>query len=546
MEIKGKDFVFKLFEAEGVKYVFGNPGSTEIPFLDQFSLYPGTKFVLALHESIAVSMADGYARASGKPGVACVHAAPGTAHSLGALYNANAGNVPVILLSGQQDARMLIREPLLSADLVSLTRPFTKWSWQVTRVEELPVALRRAFKEATSPPSGPVFLSLARNVLDETVDAEVVPPEKYRLAQHLRGDYDVIREAAELLAEAEAPVIFAGHGVSTSAAVPELGKLAETIGARIYAEPGAFPMDHVLYCGAIDLVNPLAQAGSGDLVLVVGTRMFAEFFYSPSCTLPAGTKAIHLDENARELAKNYPLDAAIVADPKTALREIVYHIQGNQDTADLDHIEQRAGPIAAAKREQDALLGKALEGINDGGFVRVARLARDLREVLDDDGIVVDDGTRSSEYLKKYFEFRRPGTYYNHAGGCLGWGIGAAMGVKLAKPDKQVVAFCGDGSAMYYPQALWTAAQENIAIVVVILNNRGYGVVRWLLTKYEGEALKQGKFTGSEITGIDYVRMAENFGVEGIRVQDETMLVPALKEALSTGRPMLVEVMLEP
>ncbi|MCL4464509.1 MAG: thiamine pyrophosphate-binding protein [Chloroflexi bacterium] len=546
MEAKGKDIVCRLFEAENVRYIFGNPGSTEVPLLDNLCNFPNIKYVLALHETIAVAMADGYARASGNPGVASVHAAPGTAHSIGGLYNAYLDNVPVVLISGQQDSRFLIREPFLSADLVSLTRSLTKWSWQVNRGEELEVAMRRAFKEATSSPTGPVFLSLARNVLDEIVESEGIAPQRYKVPPRLRGDAEEIRKAAELLSEAENPVIVAGIGVSAAGAVPELVKLAEVIGARVYAEPGAFPMDHDLYCGPVEVRTSAGQAGSGDVALVVGAKMFAEFFYSPTCTLPSCTKAIHLDSNPWEIAKNCPVDAAIVADPKVGLKEIAYLVQGNQTMQDIERIEQRKAAIADASRKREESFAQALEEKYDGGYVRGARLARDLEEVLDEDAIICDQGTRSSSYLKRFFRIRKPGTYYGERGGSLGWSIAASIGVKLARPDRQVVAFSGDGGTMYYPQALWTAANESVPIVTIILNNGGYSAVKNLLMGYQGEALKQRNFIGAHITGIDYVKMAEGFGIDGIRVEDESRLKPALKEALSAGKPMLLEVMLDP
>ena len=545
MEAKGKDVVCRFLEAENVQYIFGNPGSTEVPILDNLCNYPNIKYVLTLHESIAVSMADGYARASGKPGVASVHAAPGTAHALGALYNAHRDRSPVILISGQQDSRLVLREPMLSADLASLTRTVTKWSWEVSRGEELPVALRRAFKEATAPPPGPVHLSLAKNALDEMADAEVISPERYRVGCRPRGDYEQIIKASKILAEGENPVIIAGLGVESSGAVPELVKLAEVIGARVYAEPGSFPTDHELYCGPVEARSAPELVRTGDAVLVVGAQMFAEFIYSPSPTLPSGTRVIHLDNNTWEIAKNYPVDAAIVADPKTGLREIVCLLQGNHDTSTLSAVDRRKVQIAESNRQRERGLENALEDQCEGDFVRGGRLARDLQEVLDENAIIVDQGLVSAGYLKRYFKFRQPGTYFGERGGSLGWSIGAAMGVKLACPDRQVVAFTGDGAAMYYPQALWTAARENIAIVAVILNNGGYAAVRSLLMRYDGEALKQCNFIGADIGGIDYVKMAESFGVAGIRVQDESKVKPALKEALGAGRPMLIEVVLD-
>jgi len=544
--IKGKELVCKILQAENVRYIFGNPGSTEIPLLDHLWNYPDIKYVLCLHESVAVSMADGYARASGMPGVVSVHATPGTAHSMGALFNAYTDNVPLVVVAGQQDSRMLIREPFLSADLARLTKPFTKWSWQVSRGEELAVAVRRAFKESTAAPCGPVFLSISRNVLDEVVEDEVVPPEKYRVPQRVRGDLDEITKAAEILLEAENPVIIAGVGVASSGGVPELLKLAEVIGARVYAEPCSFPTDHSLFAGPVE-VRTIGQIAQGsDVLMVVGSPMFTEFSYSPTPSVPPGTKTIHMDISSWEVAKNYPVDAAIVADPKVGLKELVHAVQSLLDAKRFDAIDERKTTIAKASQERAESLKKLLDEGSKSEFVRGSRLAVGLQEVLDENAIIVEQGIRSATYLKRYFHFRKPGTYYAERGGSLGWGIAAAMGVKLAQPDRQVVAFVGDGCTMYYPQALWTAAQENIPIVVILLNNCGYLALKSLTMGYGGESLRQKKFIGADIGGIDYVKMAESFGVSAVRVKEESKLKSALQEAVSANRPVLVEVMTDP
>ncbi len=546
MEARGKEIVCKLLVQENVRYIFGNPGSTEVPLLDSLCGYPEIKYVLSLHESIAVSMADGYARASGNPGIVSVHAGPGTAHSLGGLFNAYKDNIPVIVIAGQQDSRMLLTEPFLSADLVQLARPLTKWAWQVSRGEELLGALRRAFKEATAPPRGPVLLSIPKNVLDEVADAEMVVPQRYRVPTGTRGDAEAMGRAAELLAGAGNAVIVAGMGVALSGAIAELVKLAEVVGAKVYAEPGSFPTDHQLYAGLADLDSIPRIARNGDVLMVVGTKMFAETSYSPRPIIPPETKAIHLDTSVGEVAKNFPLEAGIVADPKVGLGELAHLVQVIREASDSDAIDRRKATIPQVCQERGDVFRNILEEQAEGDFVRGGCLARDLQEVIGDNAIIVDQGLRGSRYIKRSLRFRGPGTYYAERGGCLGWAIGSAMGVRLARPDNLVVALVGDGSAMYYPQALWTAANENIPIVVILMNNRGYGAVKRHLMSYQGQALRQGNLIGTDIRGIDYVKMAESYGVDGVRVSHEARLKPALREAFRSGRPTLVEVLFDP
>ncbi len=530
---------------EGVSEVFGNPGSTEVPFIDTLVNYPRTRYVLALHEGEAVAMADGYARASGKVGVVSVHAAPGTANTLGNLYNAYIDNIPLVILAGQQDSRMLVRQPYLSADLARLASQFTKWSWQVSRVEELTVALRRAFKEATSPPAGPVFLALSRNVLDETTEYEDIPASKFTVSDRTRGDIDEVHKAAELLVAAKSLIVVAGERVGRAGAVAELVELAEMLGARVYGEASAFPTGHPQYIGPIERqIGSLAN--EGDTFFAVGIRLFPEFSYSAGPMFPKETSLVHLDINPWEIAKNIPVDAGIVANIKIGLRELISETRELLDSTRLEAIEQRLGEVKRRRATVQDALERDLRAVWDAVPIRVPRLLKEMQEVLPYDAIIIDQSIRSATYLRRYFEFTTPGTYFSEGGGSLGWGIGAAVGAQLARPDRRVVGFLGDGSANFGPKSLWTAAKYNIPVVIIVINNRGYAAVKGLLLSYKGEAAKQGTFVGTEISGLDYVKLAEAYGVRGWRVERPEEIGPTLKQALGSGGPALLEVVVDP
>lgn len=545
METAGREILCKILEAEGIAYVFGNPGSTEVPFLDALVNRPNICYMLALHEGEAVAMADGYARASRKVGLVSVHAAPGTANALGNLYNAYIDNVPLVVIAGQQDSRMLVRQPFLSADLVRLASQFTKWSWQVSRIEELAITLRRAFKEATSAPTGPVFLALSKNVLDEAIEFDLVPPSKYRISGQPRGDAEAIRMAAELLVAAESPVVIAGDRVDRAGAMAELVELSKMLGARVYAEPGAFPTCHDQYLGPIERQIALAD-GVGDVVLAVGIRLWPDFTYSPSLMFPRETKIVHLDANPWEIAKNYPVDVGIVADPRSGLKELADKVQALLNGSRSDVVEKRLVEVRRQRKALQAALDEDLRAVWDAKPIRVPRLVREMRDVLPDNAVIVDQSIRAAGYLKRYYDFTKPETFYSEKGGALGWGIGAAVGVQLAQPNRRVVAFVGDGAANFGHEALWTAARNNIPIIAIVLNNGGYAAVKSLLLSYKGEAAKQGKFVGADILGVDYVRLAESYGVQGWRVERPEEIRPALQQALESGRPALLEVVVDP
>ncbi|MBI4321662.1 MAG: thiamine pyrophosphate-binding protein [Chloroflexi bacterium] len=544
--MKGKEAVCKILEAENVGYIFGNPGSTEVPLLDTLVCYPEIRYVLTLHEGVALAMADGYARASGQPGVVSVHVTPGTANTIGMLYNACVDGVPLVIIAGQQDSRMLIREPFLSADVVEMANQFTKWSWEVSNAEQLPIALRRAFKEATTAPAGPVFLSLPRNVMEETVDLDVVPPAQYRVGNRIRGDIDEIRKAAEIVLGAQDPAIIAGGGVAQAGATPELVALAEMVGARVYGEPGSFPTTHPLYLGPADVRQVSDLVKGADVLLVVGQRMFAEFQYSPAPMLPRGVKAIHLDASSWQVAKNLPLAAAIVADIKVGLKEMAQAVRDLMHTRYLDVIEART----ARNREARAAWKKALEQEARAKWDREpicgARLVGEMRTVLPENSVIVEQAIRSATYLTRYFDFSDSKSYLTEHGGVLGWGLAAAVGVKLGLPDRKVFAFMGDGSASYAPQALWTAARYDIPVTFLICKNGAYMAVKSQLLSYQGEAAKQSQFIGTDLSQIDFVKMAESYGVRGTRVERPEQIAPALIDALEAKGPTLLEVVLDP
>lgn len=545
MVMAGKEAVCQILEAEGVRYLFGNPGSTEIPLLDALAGRRSIEYVLALHESVAVAMADGYARASGRPGVVSVHACPGTAHSLGNLYNAWVDGVPVVVLAGQQDSRLVLKEPFLFADLARLSEQFTKWSYQVSRPDELPTALRRAFKEAMSPPPRPVFISLPKNVLDETTDADIVPPSKYRVAPRIRGDSSEIKKAAELLVRAQKPMFIAGMGVARSAGVPELVKLAEMLAARVYGDPSAFPTGHPLCFGSFERRHLASLLKDCDVLLVVGHEMFSEFNYSPDSLLPAHVKAIHLDSNPWEIAKNLPLDAGILADPKTALRQLMAHSRRMLDATSRGAIEARLSEVVKANQQMREQLAREAQSW-DGPPLRIGRIAQELREALDASAILVDEGPQTSMYVRKYFPCTKPGTYYTQRGGTLGWGLGAALGIKLAQPERRVVAVVGDGSMMFAPQALWTAAQRNIPVTVLVVNNGGYMAVKALSMAYGGRWAEEGNFVGADVGGIDYCKLAESLGLDAKRIEKPDEIRPALRWAIRLGKPALIEARVDP
>ncbi|HEY6331001.1 MAG TPA: thiamine pyrophosphate-binding protein, partial [Blastocatellia bacterium] len=346
-EMTGAQAMFEMMAREGVRYVFGNPGTTELPLMDLFADRGDIEYILALHEDSALGIAVGYAEASRTPAIVNLHTAPGLAHSLGNLYNAKRAGTPLIVTAGQQDTRAMIQEPLLYGDMLEAVRQYTKWSWEARHASDIPVALARAFKVATTPPTGPVFLSLPVNAMEERADLELTPVT--RVSAYLEPDRASIKRAAELLVGAANPAIIAGDGCARALALPDVVRLAEILGARVYAEPLnsllTFPTGHSLYAGPM-FANPkqtLAQLEGVDVLLVLGVNLLAPLVYTGDPMVPAGVRLIQVDVDERELGKDYPAEIAIRADVASAAKELAKSL--------TSLLAGAAGEKAARRRE---------------------------------------------------------------------------------------------------------------------------------------------------------------------------------------------------
>src|SRR6202140_1944910 len=324
--MSGKRAFLDLLKQEGVEMMFGNPGTTELPLMDAFAVENDIRYILGLQEAALMSMADGYAQASGGLAVLNLHVAPGLGNAMGTLYDAMKANAPVLVTAGQQDNEYLVTEPVLTADLPTIARPLVKWAAEVHRLEDLPRLVHRAVKTALAPPTGPVFLSLPGDILRADADIDLLAPT--RIAPRLRGDRDAVEAAAKILASAESPLIMAGDAVAQSRAHAELVELAELLGAPVYTEfvpnTASFPSSHPLFRGSMVRLAPEVRKilDQHDVLFSVGADLFTLSLPSPIDPMPRDITLIHLDVDAWELGKNYAPAVAILADPKGTLPDI--------------------------------------------------------------------------------------------------------------------------------------------------------------------------------------------------------------------------------
>ena len=537
--------------AHGVEHIFGNPGTTESPILDALLDYPRLRYIVALHEGVALSAASYHAQATGRPAVVNVHVAPGLGNSLGMLYNALKARAPLVVTAGQQDTRLRLRGPVLGHDLVAMAAPLTKWSVQVERADELALIMHRAVKIATDPPAGPVFVALPIDVMEQETDQGPLAPG--RLHRAPAPDPAGVAEAAALLLGGRRPVIVAGDDAAPAAA--ELLALAERLGAAVWCEgirarqvvPSRHPNFRLsLPFDAVAIRRALDEA---DVVLLVGGPFFEEVWYAPGSPLPPGAAATHVETSPERLAHNLPVTVGLVSEPRAALAALRSAVEREAGDAFRAAAAAR-NEVLRALKAQDAQAQRARAAKRwDSAPISMPRLMAEVESALPDDAIVVDEAITAGPDLARTIQFERAGDYVGARGGGIGQALPGAIGIKLARPDRPVVALSGDGSAMYSIQALWTAAHHDLAIAFVILNNREYRILKHNMDTYRQRfgAKPDRGYPNMDLVSPDlgFVDIARGLGVEGMRVGHPAELRPALGRALGAGRPFLLDVAIE-
>jgi len=542
--------LMEILRAAGVRYLFGNPGTTELPFLDALP-DSGLEYVLGLQEATAVAAADGYAQASGQIGVVNVHVAPGLANSLSILHNAARSKSPLLVTAGQQDTRFLMDEPILAGDLVRMAEQFTKWSYEIRRADEAPVALRRALQVALTPPTGPVFLSLPMDLMRPAVEDSGAGPTP--IAARTRPDPGAVARAAELLAGARAPIVIAGDGVARAQAVAELTALAELAGARVHGEPvyrrTNIPGDHALWRGGLfpspgGVHKALEEC---DVLLIVGANVFTWFLHTEGGPFPRGLRVIQIDDDPWEIGRSYPVALGIAADPKTTLAELAGALRDRMSEAERHAAAARVDKIGKARADVMARVRAAAQAEADRTPIGQAHLMHTLAALLPRDAIVVDESATSLPFVLRYVPFSTPGSFYGGKTGTLGWGMGAAIGVQLGSHGRKVVATIGDGSLMYAPQALWTAAHYQLPITYVVPNNSSYAILKSGMLTLDLASAKRGIYPGMDLVEpmIDYVGLARSLGVRAERVEKPARLHDVLAACLAHPGPTLVDVAID-
>jgi benzoylformate decarboxylase len=549
--ISGKRAFLELLRQEGVEFIFGNPGTTELPLMDALAVESAPRYVLGLQEAAVVAMADGYAQASGKLAAVNLHVAPGLGNGMGMLYDAQKAGAPLLVTAGQHDQSFVFQEPILWGDLPTMARPLVKWSSEVQRLADLPRAVHRAAKTALAPPTGPVFLSLPGDVLNAEAELDLGAPT--RVAPHHRGDPAAVEAAARLLAACETPILMAGDQVARSGALAELVRVAELLGAPVWAElipnTASFPSSHPLFRGAMTRSQRVIRGilEKHDLLFSVGADLFTLSLPADVEAVPEGMPIIQLDTDPHELGKNFPAKVAILGDPKTTLPDLAAALERMMTAEQRERAKRRLESArAAALAEREALVAKA-RAARDKTPVHAAALLQALGEILPRDAVVVDETISSGPGLRQFVRSDDAQSFYGMRGGGIGWGLPAAIGIKLALPHRPVVALVGDGSAMYTCQALWTAAHERVGAVFVILNNGSYRILKQRTQALRGHAAQTGIYVAMDLVEprVDYVGLARSLGVAAERAATVAEACDLVRKGIAGDAPLLVDVAID-
>jgi benzoylformate decarboxylase len=549
---QGKRAFLELLRQEGVDMIFGNPGTTELPLMDALAVETDIGYTLGLNEAVVMAMADGYAQASGKLAVANVHVAPGLGNAMGMLYDAQKASSPILVTAGQHDQAFTFQEPILWADLAVMARPLVKWAIEVTRLEDLPRAVHRAAKIALAPPMGPVFLSLPVDVLQQTADIDLGAPT--RVAAGIQADAAAVAEAARLLASAKSPVIISGDAVAQSDALAEVAELADLLGAPVWAEGIAsratFPSTHPLFQGHMQRLSPQIHENlkRHDVLFSIGGDLFTQSLPTKADPVPKGLRIIHLDTDAWELGKNHPADIAMLGEPKTTLPGLIEDVRQLLSGDAAEQAARRREAVARDTADKLKALRREADQLAKGNPIHSLALMKTIGDILPGDAIVVEEALSSADRIRNLIPSLDSKSWFGLRGGGIGWGLPAAVGVKLAQPERPVVALIGDGSSMYTFQALWSAAHSKLGtLVFVILNNTSYRILKQRMNAMREYAAQADHYPGMELVepAIDFVGLAGSLGVRGARAETLQQVQELLTGALGRNEPFLIDVVLD-
>ncbi|MGH3550578.1 MAG: benzoylformate decarboxylase [Pseudonocardiaceae bacterium] len=532
-----RDVTYELLREFGLTTFFGNLGTTEEPFLKNFP--SDFRYVLALQEASVIGMADGFAQATRRPALVNVHAGPGMGNSMGALLTAAQNKTPLIVTAGQQARNMVLMEPFLTnVEATTLPRPWVKWAYEPLRAEAVPAAFMRAIATAIQPPTGPVFLSLP---LDDWDKPSVGPTAARTVSHRVAPDRARLTEFADTLSDASSPVLIYGSAIDRGGGWHDAVSVAEALGAPVWAAPVServsFPENHFLYSGELPVtIDSLSEKLKGhDVALVVGAPVFRYCFYTPGPYLPNGMRLLHISDDPAETARAAVGDS-LLGDATLSLAALADLLRKRKP--ETERVQKRVEHRVTRDPSNRA-------DAPDGVLLTAAQVFSALSEIRPPNAIVVEESPSNHADLHAYWPITEPASYFTAASGGLGFGLpasaGIALGERVTGRDRPVIAIMGDGSLQYSIQSLWTAAQQNLPIVVIVLRNYEYAILKSFAASKNIPNLP-----GLDLPGLDIVSLAKGYGCDAARLDDLDSIKKATAEAWTKSKPTVLEIPIAP
>ncbi len=512
-----RDATLNLLRAFGIRKVFGNPGSTELPFLSDWP--DDIDYVLGLQEASVVGMADGYAQATRNASFVNLHSAAGVGNALGNIYTAHRNQTPLVIIAGQQARSILPLQAFLYAERAAeFPRPYVKFSVEPARAEDVPAAIARAYYMAMQPPCGPTFVSVP---IDDWTH-QTQPVEARNISRELGPEPEAMKALATALALSKRPALVVGPGVDRAQAVDLMVRVAEKTRAAVWVSPFSarcsFPERHPQFAGFLH-ASP-AQLSDAlrehDLVVVIGAPVFTFHVEGHASIFDGATTLFQITDDPTAAAVS-PLGTSIIATMKPALTMLIDLLPEARRAMPARRVLPPA-PVAADPIPVDFLL-------------------HTLSAAMPADAALVEEAPSHRPAMQKFMPMRGQDSFYTMASGGLGYSLPASVGIALARPDTRTVCLIGDGSAMYSIQALWTAAQRKLPLTVVVINNAGYGAMRSF-----SQVMQVRNVPGLDLPGIDFVKLAQGLGCDAVRVSKASELAPALARGLTHDGVSLIEV----
>ncbi|WP_267358731.1 MULTISPECIES: thiamine pyrophosphate-binding protein [unclassified Methylobacterium] len=545
---RGADLLVEVLRSEGVRYIFGNPGTTELPLIDALTEAPDIAYILALQEATAVAMADGYAQGARRPAFLNLHTAGGLGHAMGGLVNSQVSGTPLVVTAGQQDLRHALTDPLLMGDLVAIADPVMKWAREVTSPDQIPILLRRAFHDAGAAPSGPVFLSLPMDVMEamSTVPAGETSTIDQRA---VAGSLDRLANKLAAIAPGRLALI-AGDEIEASDASAQMVALADLLAAPVYGSSWPahipFPTAHPLWAGNLPTrADAIAEIlGRYDAVFALGGKSLITVLYSEVSAVPPGVQVFQLSADVRDLGRTYATGLSTVGDIRASLDALLPLLRPRLADRDEVFADLRAQAVTA-RAERRAKLAAAADAAFEDPVIAPLVAAREVARAVGAETTIVDEAPATLTHLRTFLDSSSAHQYAAMRGGVLGWGMPAAVGFSLGLDRAPVVCVVGDGAAMYSPQALWTAAHEKLPVTFVVINNAEYNILK---TFMKGQAhyasVRANRFIAMDLTDprIDFPALAASMGVPARRVTRAADIAPAIEAGIRSGGANLVEV----